>query len=95
MRKKTIAIIVALILIMLFFWPKRIAWYDGEFREPPDRDCTCFGVKYDYYPRGTVDGQTGTYCSGIILSCETLCYNRTGTNWNYTHVPCTLLTQAP
>ncbi|MBU3904558.1 MAG: hypothetical protein KJ906_00200 [Nanoarchaeota archaeon] len=71
-----ILIIIILIPLIAFFYPKDAGGTCGFCPGPPHIQRTeygCIGFKFDYYPVGCLDCGTHIYCSGIVTS-EKKCY---------------------
>ncbi len=70
MKRIYLVLIAALVLAAVaVFYPKEYARSGGIAGFPKDRECGCFGYKYEYYPAGCYDCFTTYHCAGILYNC--------------------------
>ena len=71
-RKRIILILIILIALVAFFWPKEYATSGGFGPFPKSNECNCLGFEYDNYPERCNDCQAVYFCSGIPYDCQKL-----------------------
>jgi len=70
-KKKIISIgliVILLIFLVCFFWPKRFFEWSGTGPNI-ELDCKCLGIKYDPNKHKMLEGGSVGYCYGIVYDC--------------------------
>lgn len=97
MNKRIITLVIIIIAIIAFLFPKPAGKSGSGYQAIPpssivswtDKECSCFGYKYDIDAR-LVDAPHRYNCIGIPFSCECIRHNlniKTGED-NTKLVPC-------
>jgi len=67
-KKKIIILIIILIGLGWFFWPKKSYLWGSAFGSAT-LDCKCFGVERMPKKYLLIDGSSVRYCYGIVYNC--------------------------